>query len=162
MSDISGVDYEAETWLEVTNRWQPYDEEDWVARLAGLWVPPAGEVRADFEIFKAKPRPPINASADRAARKRSGALCEACGRKFYQFQLEAHHLHYRTVGKESPWDLLIVCRECHRKQHADGDAWWNDTEQRAAWEWAFGELVTRPETIGQERLIGPLPGEGGG
>ncbi len=145
MSDISGIDHEAIAWAEITNDGKPYDEEDWVARVTGFWVPPAGEARADVEIFQPKPRPPINAIADRRARKRSGALCELCRQKFYQFQLESHHLHYRTIGQESQWDLLILCRSCHRAQHADGEAWWNDTEQRAAWAWAFQELVTRPE-----------------
>lgn len=141
MSDISGVNHEAEWWSDINNRWQPYDEDDWVARVLGFWVPIAGEARADVEIFKPKPRAPINQLADRLARKRSGSLCEMCGNKFHQFQLESHHLHYRTVGRESQWDLLILCRKCHREQHADGEAWWNDTEQRAAWEWLFGHVT---------------------
>lgn len=145
MSDISGIDPEAEFMAEINNHGNPYDKEDWVARIDGSWVPPAGAVRSEVEIFKQKPRPPINTMADRQARKRSGSLCELCRQKFHQFQLESHHLHYRTIGHESQWDLLILCRTCHRNQHADGDSWWNDTEQRAAWHWFFDEVAMRPE-----------------
>lgn len=144
MSDISGIDHER-FCAEINNHGRQYDEEDWIARVDGFWVPPAGGARCEVEIFKRKPRPPINTIADKQARKRSGSLCELCRKKFHQFQLESHHLHYRTIGHESQWDLLVLCRSCHRDQHADGDSWWNDTEQRAALDWFFDEVVMRPE-----------------
>lgn len=25
-----------------------------------------------------------------------------------------HHLHYRSLGREAPTDLLVVCRDCHQ------------------------------------------------
>jgi hypothetical protein len=29
-------------------------------------------------------------------------------------ELQAHHLHYRTLGFEQPTDLVFVCDKCHR------------------------------------------------
>jgi len=43
-----------------------------------------------------------------------GRECQWCGDKK---RLQVHHLHYRTLGSESPEDLEILCPGCH----ADAD-----------------------------------------
>ena len=39
--------------------------------------------------------------------------CEICGKE----AVTAHHLHYRTLGKERMKDLQALCWECHSKKH---------------------------------------------
>ena len=41
--------------------------------------------------------------------------CALCGS---QEQLHVHHLHYKTLGHESPEDLAIVCLMCHQDLHS--------------------------------------------
>lgn len=40
--------------------------------------------------------------------------CQMCGSLD---NLECHHKHYNTLHKETPEDVLVVCRKCHRKIH---------------------------------------------
>jgi 5-methylcytosine-specific restriction endonuclease McrA len=42
--------------------------------------------------------------------------CERCGRTW---GLDAHHLHYHTLGMERMQDLIVLCRPCHEKEHAN-------------------------------------------
>jgi hypothetical protein len=49
-----------------------------------------------------------------AVRKRAGDRCERCG---CIGAVVAHHLHYRTKGRERPEDLLLVCEKCHDALH---------------------------------------------
>lgn len=115
-----------------------YTEDDWLARLNGDWIPPSGDKRAEVEICPPKPRRAVNKGAEREAYKRCAGMCERCGVKGYAFQFNVHHLHYRTVGNECQWDLLIVCRQCHRKEHSGMFLdWYTDTEQAAAVLWQF-------------------------
>ena len=120
-------------------RGQPYTEHDWEARLCGDWVPvpdPDGRPRHQVEIYPGTCKPRIRLTARNQARVRSRGECEFCWLQCGQEGLELHHWHYRTVGAESPWDLVALCRVCHRANHLDADGrWWNDPEQRAAWEW---------------------------
>ena len=45
--------------------------------------------------------------------------CSNCGisrilcRFLYGSDLELHHLHYRTLGREAMGDVLVLCRGCH-------------------------------------------------
>lgn len=32
-------------------------------------------------------------------------------------RLEVHHRTYARVGREWPGDLVVLCSECHRRQH---------------------------------------------
>jgi len=50
----------------------------------------------------------------KVVRFRADNKCEICGSKK---QLELHHLHYRTLTKENPEDVILLCRDCHQKQH---------------------------------------------
>lgn len=145
MSSWQHDEQEKQYWNEITEGGKSYNEEDWHSRLNRSWVPMAGESRADHEIFPQKPRPTVHQKAEIQARIRANGRCEICNQKGQPFgrALETHHLHYRTVGNESLWDLAILCRECHKRQHADGDTWWNDTEQLAALDWVFRESYSK-------------------
>jgi len=52
--------------------------------------------------------------------KAVGHACEDCGANF---GLQVHHFRYRDkygrsiLGREKDSDLLVVCRECHRRRH---------------------------------------------
>jgi hypothetical protein len=43
-----------------------------------------------------------------------GKKCEKCGKKTY---LNVHHVTYDRLYHELPNDLIILCRECHKKEH---------------------------------------------
>ena len=45
--------------------------------------------------------------------EQTGGKCQRCG---YIGGLEVHHLHYRTLGRESQRDVLVVCKPCHEKE----------------------------------------------
>ena len=120
---------------------QPYTAHDWLARLSGCWAPescPDRRPRHQIEIYPGKCKPRIRLTARNQVRARCRGECELCWQQCGQAGLELHHLHYRTVGAESPWDLLALCRVCHQREHMDpAGRWWNDPEQRAAWERAW-------------------------
>jgi len=44
-----------------------------------------------------------------------GGKCERCGSTL---NLQVHHLTYDTLGEEMPWDLEVLCKRCHGKEHA--------------------------------------------
>jgi len=41
-------------------------------------------------------------------------VCEHCG---IDRKLNVHHLHYNTIGREQPCDVLLLCRRCHKIVH---------------------------------------------
>ena len=41
--------------------------------------------------------------------------CVDCGSK--RRKIEIHHLHYGTLGREKPADVVALCRICHAKRH---------------------------------------------
>lgn len=43
--------------------------------------------------------------------------CEWCGAE--NQGLHVHHVHYRTLGRETPRDLLVLCERCHAEVHDD-------------------------------------------
>lgn len=43
-----------------------------------------------------------------------GRKCERCENKA---ELHIHHLHYQTIFNERPEDLMILCSNCHKKEH---------------------------------------------
>jgi 5-methylcytosine-specific restriction endonuclease McrA len=56
------------------------------------------------------------------AKYRAGLTCELCGRhqnELVDSELEAHHVSYVRLGYEEPEDLVVLCRDCHRKIHKD-------------------------------------------
>lgn len=75
----------------------------------------------------------------RAVLQRCGGCCEDCGTKC---QLTMHHLHYDTVGNESPDDLAGLCWECHQERHRDinGDYWLDEQEKETYWFLYWKEL----------------------
>jgi 5-methylcytosine-specific restriction endonuclease McrA len=71
--------------------------------------------------------PPIPQKTRLAVLQRAQGRCEECEAPL---PLELHHLHYDSVGCETPLDLSALCRDCHKHRHIDinGD-WWNDPEE---------------------------------
>ena len=72
---------------------------------------------------------------------RANFRCEDCEE---QKKLDMHHLHYEVMqtgnmlcifGKETPSDLVALCRDCHRARHRDinGDYWRDPNEMAAYW-----------------------------
>ena len=43
--------------------------------------------------------------------------CEKCKEFFRTDAIEVHHKHYRSVGRESQQDLMVLCRWCHGETH---------------------------------------------
>lgn len=51
-------------------------------------------------------------------KKQHGSLCQICGKvgKVY-----GHHVaHVKNGGKNTPDNLILLCHECHKKQHSGG------------------------------------------
>jgi 5-methylcytosine-specific restriction endonuclease McrA len=45
---------------------------------------------------------------------RANWRCESCGATFKKLsEIEVHHLHYLTIGRESEVDLQVLCQTCH-------------------------------------------------
>lgn len=62
-----------------------------------------------------------------AIEMRHGWRCQTCGCDGY---LELHHLHYRTLGRESMSDVRLLCPRCHefadrkRATETEHRRWW--------------------------------------
>jgi len=46
-----------------------------------------------------------------------GYKCERCGSNK---ELQVHHKHYKSFGDEMPWDLIVLCPQCHNDEHYIG------------------------------------------
>lgn len=92
-------------------------------------------------------RPDIPAATRQAVFTRAGGHCEEC---FVRARLELHHKRYHTDdawrtdirGRETPDDLVALCRACHLSRHIDPNGeWWNDPVAMAEhWEEYFAAL----------------------
>ncbi len=60
----------------------------------------------------------------RKAIRRHGDACQCCGSRI---ELEVHHKHYRTKGRENFSDLEVLCRDCHIGKHQDEKPWLVDS-----------------------------------
>jgi 5-methylcytosine-specific restriction endonuclease McrA len=40
--------------------------------------------------------------------------CQKCGSKK---NLQVHHLNYDSVGNENQHDVIVLCKNCHEKEH---------------------------------------------
>jgi len=47
----------------------------------------------------------------------AGGTCQRCGK--YK-DLQVHHLTYERRGEELPEDLMVLCQDCHMKEHGFG------------------------------------------
>lgn len=56
------------------------------------------------------------ASRRKKVLSRDGATCKACG---IAPATEVHHLTYKRAGEEPLFDLVAVCKPCHRMLHKD-------------------------------------------
>jgi len=52
----------------------------------------------------------------KAKLKSVGYKCEMCGSAM---NLNVHHITYKNLGHEELDDLLVVCKNCHKKLHAE-------------------------------------------
>ena len=43
----------------------------------------------------------------------AGGACQRCGAR----ATDAHHRHYRTLGRERDSDLEALCADCHAQAH---------------------------------------------
>lgn len=43
--------------------------------------------------------------------------CESCGELCRRSELDVHHLHYKTIGRERPTDVKVLCHDCHADEH---------------------------------------------
>jgi len=58
-----------------------------------------------------------------------GWRCERCG---YRGRLEGHHWRgYSSLGKETPWDVEMLCGRCHAWRH--GRVYWPDRLRLIVW-----------------------------
>jgi len=130
--------------LDLAGGIKSYSRSDWEKTRLGLWVPPTGVIRAELTIYVKNASHDANHHAWRAAIARAYGHCETC---YEQTKLEAHHLHYRTVGNESLWDFLMLCRKCHFAAHRParfrGERWIEDPERYQAELWVDKLLGTR-------------------
>jgi hypothetical protein len=44
--------------------------------------------------------------------------CEECGERYGL--IDVHHLTYENLGCERDRDVVVLCRECHEKEHGNG------------------------------------------
>jgi len=44
-----------------------------------------------------------------------GLNCEKCGKNG---SLDAHHLTYERIFNELPEDIILLCKDCHKKEHS--------------------------------------------
>jgi len=87
-------------------------------------------------------RQEIDAIARFIVRKRARGKCERCG---LGLPLDLHHLHYRTVGRETPADLLALCRDCHDAAHRDANGtFWRDPSEMADYWEDYSEEMGKP------------------
>lgn len=49
-----------------------------------------------------------------AARDRAGKKCQMCA---HTDRLEVHHNSYERLGSELDTDLIVLCRDCHKRHH---------------------------------------------
>jgi len=83
--------------------------------------------------------PPIPAATRRAVLATAGATPEypvgICSDCYVRDRLELHHLHYNTVGTETPEDLHPLCRDCHYDRHVYWGIFWADPEELDHFRW---------------------------
>ena len=52
---------------------------------------------------------------------RNGGHCEECGRQFKKTKLQRHHIIPKSSGGDDmPWNIQLLCEECHDKKHGKG------------------------------------------
>lgn len=50
-------------------------------------------------------------------RKKKLKIISSCEHCNDSERLEIHHKHYRSVGNEDMDDLMVLCHDCHKKEH---------------------------------------------
>lgn len=81
------------------------------------WIP--GEQSAEYRAYLASPE--WRRFRDRMLGE-ANYRCADCGLRVAD--AEVHHLHYRTLGREQPGDVIVLCPACHSE--------WDDARREAA------------------------------
>jgi 5-methylcytosine-specific restriction endonuclease McrA len=115
---------------------EAYTVDDWILRLNGCWIPFHGYLYMRTENPKRPEDWGLPDWLKIEVRQRDRAVfggCPLC--KNSRLQLQVHHLHYRSYGRESIWDLLGLCDDCHHSIHYNPQYTGSDTEIGHALEW---------------------------
>lgn len=80
--------------------------------MIGVHVPIPDEMRRRYESYMASPN---WRKRRQTALKLAGYRCQGCGVTSADERLEVHHLTYERFGHENDADLVVLCRDCHRK-----------------------------------------------
>lgn len=80
------------------------------------YTPRDTDVTAPDNIY-----PPDWKALSRMYRERHNWTCEECGRKMSMEERGKLHVHHRDGVKSNcqPSNLVVLCRDCHQKQHPD-------------------------------------------
>jgi 5-methylcytosine-specific restriction endonuclease McrA len=75
--------------------------------------------------------------------RRASGCCEDCGERL---ALQLHHLHYDTIGCESPEDLQALCDGCHERKHYDEEGnFWKDPQELKNIRDAFDNAISKQD-----------------
>lgn len=47
--------------------------------------------------------------------------CQKCRKTKEKYELQIHHKSYKNIGHEHKKDLVLLCKECHKKKHKEKD-----------------------------------------
>lgn len=76
---------------------------------------------------------------------RAKGKCEGCGTKA---ATEVHHLNYDHAGNELLFELVALCRDCHKRIHARGNALFASILAQSGWRTMFEQA---PEKADEEK-----------
>lgn len=78
-----------------------------------------------------------------------GKKCERCASTKH---IQVHHTSYRRLGNEAPEDLIILCKDCHRREHGRscGDAAHTSMKRSRQWGYREGVELQPQRTISVE------------
>lgn len=115
---LAGSDAQRLAQLESDNR---LTAEDWsLLNAAAMNLPRGSEDRAAFlrEIRERYHRTDLAKQNFAPVIARSGGYCERDHPRPVRATV-VHHLHYQTLFRERPEDLLHICRPCHEYLHPE-------------------------------------------
>lgn len=77
------------------------------------------------------------------ALKLAGGCCQQCGATAADGRLEVHHLTYERFGHENDADLVVLCRDCHRKADKERAKQSRENGWQALWRKRLNGLATK-------------------
>ena len=111
---LQGARLLAAAWIW-RQAWQWWRAQGWPAWVATIHLGGRGGRRARHSALYER----TMASAAwrrrrKAAIRRAGGRCQHCGR---EGPVNVHHTTYRDLGHERPWQLQVLCQQCHALVH---------------------------------------------